>query len=149
MLLLLFDTREGRYAMSTENIVEIVPLVTLKRIPKSPDYVAGLINYRGNPIPVIDLCALTEGTECEPKFSTRIILLNYPFNNNTSSVLGLMAERVTETVKTKTQNLQHTRVLLEEDIASNDIKSSHEEIIQRFDLKRMVPEKIVHELIHV
>lgn len=149
MLLLLFDTRDGRYALPTEHIIEVVPLVKLKKIPKSPDYVSGLINYRGNPVPVIDLCVLADGPPCEPRFSTRIIMLNYPLENNTSTFLGLMAEHVTETVKAKTFNMQQSRVLIDEDITVDTPETNHEEIIQKFDLRRMVPEKIISGLLKI
>jgi len=47
MLLLLFEIANGRYALDASQILEIVPLVKLKSIPSTPDYVAGLMNYRG------------------------------------------------------------------------------------------------------
>ncbi|MBU0728907.1 MAG: chemotaxis protein CheW [Proteobacteria bacterium] len=145
MLLLLFHTREGRYALATDLIVEIVPLIKMKKIPKAPDYVAGLINYRGNPVPVIDLCSLTEGNPCTPLFSTRIIIINYPFDNNTSKTLGLIAERATETIKAKVSDIHPSKIFLDDDISSFD-ESNQEEIIQRFDLKRIIPQRIVSEL---
>jgi chemotaxis-related protein WspB len=55
MLLLLFEIGNGRYALEVNQIIEIVPLVKFKKIPHSPDYVAGLMNYRGKGLPVIDL----------------------------------------------------------------------------------------------
>jgi chemotaxis-related protein WspB len=48
MLLLLFEIGNGRYALETSQIIEIVPLVNLKKIPTTPAYVAGLMNYRGD-----------------------------------------------------------------------------------------------------
>ncbi|MFC1524502.1 chemotaxis protein CheW [Thermodesulfobacteriota bacterium] len=147
MLLLLFETREGRYAMTTEYIVEIVPHVHCKRIPKSQDYVSGIINYRGNPVPVIDLCTLLENAPCESRYSTRIILVDYPLGDGGKKLLGLIAQRVTETVKFKHKGPISSTVVLDDDLYSTVSSSKQEEMIQWFDLKKMIPRKLINELI--
>ena len=78
MLLLLFETSDGRYALDSQHIVEIIPLLLPKKIPGAPGYVSGIINYRGQPVPVFDLCALAGGAPCRLYYSSRIILVHYP-----------------------------------------------------------------------
>ena len=73
MLLLLFEIGDGRYALDVNQIIEIVPLVKFKKIPTTPDYVAGLMNYRGDGAPVIDLCQLIDHETFDDALSTRII----------------------------------------------------------------------------
>ena len=63
MLLLLFETSDGRYALDSKHIVEIIPLVKTKRIPAAPAFVKGLINYHGSPVPVFDFCELEGGEQ--------------------------------------------------------------------------------------
>ncbi len=148
MLLLLFETKEGRYALPTNLIVEVVPMVKLKRIPKVPPYVLGMLNYRGTALPVLDLCALLEGEEslCEQLLSTRIIIINYTFKEKPKQMLGLLAEHVTETIKVKHANHQTSGILLDDDIYSATINREKDEMIQWFDLKRMLPERVIADL---
>jgi chemotaxis-related protein WspB len=61
MLFLLFQLGKERYALQASRVVEVVPLLELKQLPQAPKGVAGIINYRGRPVPVVDLCALTLG----------------------------------------------------------------------------------------
>lgn len=73
-------------------------MVLLRKIQHVPDYVAGVFNYRGTIIPVIDLCHLIQGTACHSRYSTRIIIVNHTAKDGKVHCLGLMAERVTETL---------------------------------------------------
>ncbi len=106
MLMLLFYVGDDRYSLDSRRVVEVVPTVTLKKIHQAPEYIAGLFNYRGHLVPVIDLCHLIQGTHCRAYLSTRIVIVNCQ-NQDASDdngfsqkpqILGLMAERVTETL---------------------------------------------------
>lgn len=98
MLMLLFKVGNERYAIATQEVVEVIPLVLLKTLPHKPEHIAGVFNYRGRVIPVIDLCQLMRGKPCSENLSTRIILVNYYGRNHTQNILGLMAEQVVETL---------------------------------------------------
>ena len=98
MLLLLFHAGDNLYALDSSQVVEVIPMVVLRKIHHVPDYVAGVFNYRGTIVPVIDLCHLIQGTACLSRFSTRIIMVKYPAKDGEHHHLGLMAERVTETL---------------------------------------------------
>lgn len=90
MLLLLFHIGENLYAIETSKVIEIVPMVILRRIQPA----LGAFNYRGNIVPTIDLGCLIRGEPCQLCYSTRIILVN-----SASGRVGLIAERVTETLE--------------------------------------------------
>jgi chemotaxis-related protein WspB len=99
MLLLLFQIGPERYALDTGQVAEVLPLVGITRIPQAPAGVAGVFNYRGEPVPVIDLSQLTIGRPAQSRLNTRIVLVHYPDGNGGTHLLGLIAERVTETVR--------------------------------------------------
>lgn len=88
-----------RYILSASNIVELVPGVKLTPVPGVPSYVAGLCNYRGLSVPVIDLCALFIDRPSARKLSTRIIFVNSDSANRKNKIIGLLVEKATETVK--------------------------------------------------
>ncbi|GAC1449002.1 MAG: chemotaxis protein CheW [Chamaesiphon sp.] len=98
MLMLLFYIGDERYALEIEHVVEVFPMVALKKLHHAPDYIAGLFNYRGRIVPAIDLCTLIHGNPCRYYLSTRIILINYLDSDQTEHLWGLIAERVTETL---------------------------------------------------
>jgi chemotaxis-related protein WspB len=99
VLFLLFQLGPDRYALDASRIIEVLPLVDLKQLPDAPKGVAGLFNYRGRPVPAIDLSELTLGRRSGASFSTRIIIINYPDDAGRDHPLGLIAERATEIMR--------------------------------------------------
>jgi chemotaxis-related protein WspB len=99
MLFLLFQLGKDRYALDTSRVVEVLPLVTLKRLPHAPKGIAGVLNYCGRPVPAIDLSELTMGSPSRERLSTRIIIINYPDTTGTDRFLGLVAEHATDLLR--------------------------------------------------
>jgi len=99
MLFLLFQIGKDRYGLEASHVVEVVPWVDLKKIPQALAGVAGIFNYHGALVPVLDLSELAAGQSSARHLSTRIILVNYPFNTKENHVLGLIAEQATETAQ--------------------------------------------------
>src|SRR6187431_2835096 len=98
MLFLLFTLGKARYGLEARQVVEIVPAVPLRELPHAPDVIAGLFNYRETIVPVIDLQRLTTQQPCVQHLSTRLIIVNFKTSTGIERSLGLMAEKVTETV---------------------------------------------------
>ena len=101
MLFLLFQVGKDRYALEARQAVEVVPYLALKKIPQAPPGVAGIFNYRGQPVPAVDLSELTFGAPARERLSTRIILLKFanPESPAQTRLLGLVAERATEIMR--------------------------------------------------
>jgi chemotaxis-related protein WspB len=99
MLFLLFKLGKDRYAIEASRVVEVVPLLELRIIPQAPEGFAGIFNYRGKPIPAIDLCRLTLGQSAAHRISTRIIVINSTDSRGRHQLLGLIAEHATEMLR--------------------------------------------------
>jgi chemotaxis-related protein WspB len=99
MLFLLFELGKDRYALDVRQIAEVLPLVEVKQVPRAPHAMVGLLNYRGAPVPVIDLTQMTLGRWSARRLSTRIVLVNYPDPTGRTHLLGLIAERATQTAR--------------------------------------------------
>ncbi len=76
MLLLTFTAAGEHYALDVAGVIELVPRVELRAIPHAPAFLAGLLGYRGEVVPVIDLGLLLGSSPCPDRLSTRIILVN-------------------------------------------------------------------------
>jgi chemotaxis-related protein WspB len=145
MLLLLFETSDGRYALDSKYIVEIIPLLKTKRIPAAPAFVKGMINYHGVPVPVFDFSAIEGGESSRAFYSTRIILVNYPLDDD-EKLVGLIAERATDIIKCKESDIRSAGILLEKESLAGSGDTAQGELVQLFDVKRMIPEDVLREL---
>jgi chemotaxis-related protein WspB len=79
MLFLIFHLSAERYALDCRQIAAVLPERALKTLPGAPSWVAGVLDYRGAPVPVIDVPALALGRPAAHRLSTRIVLVDYPF----------------------------------------------------------------------
>lgn len=99
MLFILFRLGKEQYALETARVIEVIPRLPLRPQPGTPAFVAGLFNFHGTVVPVLDLGMLNRGTPCSERLSTRIILVDYTLKNGAKKVLGLIAEAVTDAVE--------------------------------------------------
>ncbi len=94
MKVLVFSIGPDRYGMRLGAIVRVLPVVELKQLPLAPDFVAGLMDLHGEPVPVIDLSRLAGVIPEQLWFDSRIILVDYPAGDGAVRQLGLLAEHV-------------------------------------------------------
>ncbi|MFW5500475.1 MULTISPECIES: chemotaxis protein CheW [unclassified Maridesulfovibrio] len=103
MLVLTFRIGEYVYGLEARSVAEVVPPTVCKELPRSPDFVKGLFNYRGMVTPVVDLSMLAMDVPCVSRMSTRIVIIDLAdLDTGTErgkQYLGLLAENITETLK--------------------------------------------------
>ena len=142
MLLLTFYIGSERYSLSAKDIVEILPLTKLKKIPKAPEFILGLLDYRGTPSPIIDLCKLIEARSCNKVLSSRIIMLNYIDSSNHSHILGITAEKVTETLNVNLDDFHSSGVSPQETPFLGSIANTEHGMIQLVEIKHLLPDDV-------
>ncbi|MFQ5643530.1 MAG: chemotaxis protein CheW [Thiogranum sp.] len=146
MLMLLFQLGNSRYAIPVVDVVEVAPQVELEAISMAPECVCGLFNYRGQHVPVIDLCRLINDTPCSNSFTSRIILVNYPLADGTQRVLGLLAERVTETVDIAADSFSSTGLNMEDIPYLGNAARCEPGLVQQITIGELLPEAIRSQL---
>ncbi|GAB5562367.1 MAG: chemotaxis protein CheW [Synoicihabitans sp.] len=103
MLFVVFQLESDIYAVDAGQVAEVLPMVALKSLPGAGKGVAGVFSYQRQPVPVLDLSALTLDRPAHPRLSTRLLLVHYPTSLTETRLLGLIAEKATETVRLPTE----------------------------------------------
>jgi chemotaxis-related protein WspB len=142
MLFLLFELGEDRYAIDVRQIVEVLPLVHTKRLPQAPAGVAGLFNYRGAPVPAIDVSQLALGRPSALRLSTRLLLVRYPFDDGAPRLLGLIVERVTRTARHDERDFVAAGVRIEGAPYLGPVTMDADGVLQRVDVAALLPASI-------
>ena len=142
MLYLLFHAKNESYAVDAREIIEIVPRVKLRSLPKAPEYVAGLLNYRGESVPVLDLCVLLHGNRCAAVFGSRMILMKYPDASGAMRVLGLLAEQVTETLQCKAEEFRPSPLAQSSAPYLREVITYHDHWVQRVDIHALLSTEV-------
>jgi purine-binding chemotaxis protein CheW len=104
---LLVSLNDQQYGIPIVKIKEIIRMVPVTSIPNSPQYVNGLINLRGNMIPVIDLCSKLNLGSSENGGRDCIVVVEVGCEANIVSV-GIVVDSVSEAVNIDGTEIEDT-----------------------------------------
>ena len=142
MLFILFQIGQDHYALPASRIIEVLPLVHLKKIPQVRAGVAGVFNYRGSPVPVIDLNEMMIGLPAAQRLSTRTILIKYPFNSERHCTLGLIAENATRTLQRSPEDFSEAGVESENAPYLGRVTKDNGGLVQWVEVERLLKPEV-------
>lgn len=93
------------FAISVEQVREILDLCPLTRLPNAPDFLAGMIDVRGQGVPVIELRRKLGLPTTTPTENTRIVVLEVQLDQR-QITLGMVADRVFEVTALDEQDME-------------------------------------------
>lgn len=90
-LFLVFYLDEQLYGAPVANVREIIPMLEITPVPKSPPFIKGVINLRGVIVPIIDLRRKLKLKDKKPDSRTCMVV-----TDAVERAYGFMADRVTD-----------------------------------------------------
>jgi chemotaxis-related protein WspB len=138
MLFLLFRVGENIYALDSSHIVEVIPMVNLRKVYGAPEHMSGLFNYRGAIIPVIDFSYLIRGSYSRLHLSTRIIILHRLHQQDGHHYLGLIAEQVTETLNKTNSELLDLNLNISNTSYLSQMMIDEQKMIQCIEVEQLL-----------
>lgn len=96
-LYLSFRLSKETYGINILRVVEIISLIEITPVPNSPQFVKGIINLRGQIIPVVDLRSKFGIPEAQASRETCVIVVNVAVEHGEIQV-GLLVDAVKEVV---------------------------------------------------
>lgn len=95
---LTFVLDQDRFATSIHLIQEVLEYRKVTKVPRTPDFMLGVINPRGQVVPVVDLRHHFDMATPEPTVDTCIIIVEVEVDGE-ATALGIVADRVLEVVE--------------------------------------------------
>lgn len=83
------------FALEIDRVREVMDFTAVTRVPRTPDYMRGVINLRGLVVPVVDLRLKLGMSRTEKSVNTCIIITEVTVDGETQ-VIGAMADSVQE-----------------------------------------------------
>ncbi|MBF0621145.1 MAG: chemotaxis protein CheW [Magnetococcales bacterium] len=96
---LTFTLAEETFAVSINQIREVLEFTSLTEIPSTPEFMVGVINLRGHVVPVVDMRIKFGMEQAERTVNTCIIIIEVKINEDDSVLLGAMADSVNEVME--------------------------------------------------
>lgn len=95
MQLLVFTIGAEDYAIESRRVIEVLPLVTARPIPRMPGFIRGIFTHRGRLVPLVDLGQLLTDQPLRETLSTRVIVIEFATGPDDQRMrLGVAAENV-------------------------------------------------------
>ncbi len=83
------------FALDISRVREVLDFTTVTRVPKTPDFMRGIINLRGSVVPVVDMRLKFGMTETEKTVNTCIIIVETTLDGE-KIMIGVLADSVQE-----------------------------------------------------
>jgi len=104
---LTFQLAGEEYGLEILKVKEIIGIMDITALPRTPDYVKGVINLRGKVIPVIDLRLRFGFPEAEHTEKTCIVVVEI-IEDNANIQVGIVVDAVSEVLNVTVEDIEDT-----------------------------------------
>lgn len=102
---LTFMLGEEVFAIDVSRVREVLDCTTITKVPRTPEFMSGVINLRGNVVPVVDLRLCFEMTKTQKTVNTCIVVMEMAIEGE-PTVIGALADSVEEVVDLDPEHIQ-------------------------------------------
>ena len=93
------------FAIDVAKVREVLDFTTITKIPRTPEFMSGVINLRGNVVPVVDLRLCFEMSKTEKTVSTCVVVVEMMLEGE-ATVIGALADSVEEVIDLEPEQIE-------------------------------------------
>jgi len=94
---LTFKLSDEVFGIDVAKVREVLDFTSITKVPRTPDFMSGVINLRGNVVPVVDLRLCFEMSKTEKTVNTCIVVVEVILEGE-STIIGALADSVEEVI---------------------------------------------------
>ena len=102
---LTFQLGDEVFAIDVANVREILEFNSVTRVPKSPEYMRGVINLRGSVVPVFDMRLKFGMTGTERTINTCIVVVEVSYEGE-DIIIGALVDSVQEVFELEADQIE-------------------------------------------
>ena len=102
---LTFQLSEEVFALDVSHVREILEFTTVTKVPRTPDYMRGVINLRGSVVPVLDMRLKFGLSRTEKTVDTCIIVVEVSFEEE-NMIIGALVDSVQEVLELEPDQIE-------------------------------------------
>ena len=106
---LTFNLGGEQYGLEILKVREIIGIMDITRVPRTPEFIRGIINLRGKVIPIIDLRKKFNMMTIDDTEQTCIIVVDMLFENNLL-LMGIIVDSVSEVLDIDSDEIEDTPI---------------------------------------
>ncbi len=121
------------FGINTLNVIEILATFAIRSVPMVPDYVKGLLNLRGQVLPIIDMRLRMKKEFVEYDSNTCVIVVEHE-----QSLVGLVVDNVIQVQTIDVSKTSPIPVKNKQDITSSMIKLDDGTVVLMIDCAALI-----------
>ena len=137
---IVFQIGNEKYGIDLSYIDNIIRMQKITRVPKAQPYFKGVINLRGDVVPVMSIRTKMGLEEDVFTHSTRILILKIEEHG----LLGVLVDEVCEVVTLSENEIDRTSVKKSADNFINGIGKKGDTLISLFEINAIISEREVN-----
>ena len=103
---LTFNLGGETYGLEIMKVQEIIKMIEVTSIPKTPEFVRGVVNLRGKVIPVIDLRLKFDMEGQEDTEKTCVIVVQAKNTEDSVTIIGIIVDEVAEVMDIEGEQIE-------------------------------------------
>lgn len=109
-----FVLSDEEYGLDIQIVNTIEKMIPITRVPKTPKFIKGVINLRGDIVPIMDLKERFGLPQIEETEETRIIIVKFE-----DVQMGIIVDEVKEVIYINEEQIESTTSLVKEGLMEN------------------------------
>lgn len=102
---LTFKLEDEVYAVDVAKVREILDFPPITKVPRTPEFMRGVINLRGSVVPVVDMRLKFGMTRTEKSVNTCIVVVEVQLEGE-STIIGALADSVQEVIEMEPSQIE-------------------------------------------
>ena len=102
---LTFNLGEEVFAIDVSQAQEVLEVTNITKVPKTPNFMPGVINVRGSVVPIVDMRLKFGMEKAERTIDTCIVVMEVSLDKETV-VVGAMADSVQEVIELEPEQIE-------------------------------------------
>jgi len=102
---LTFKLEDEVYAVDVAKVREILDFPPITKVPRTPDFMRGVINLRGSVVPVVDMRLKFGMSKTEKSVNTCIVVVEVSLESE-SIIIGALADSVQEVIELEPEQIE-------------------------------------------
>lgn len=98
--IIIFTIDNQKFGLPIQNVIKVIPVVEIKKLPGVPVFVTGIINLHGKVVPVIDVRVLFGFPTRSLELSDQLIIIELP-----TGVIAMLVDKTFEIISVVSENI--------------------------------------------
>ncbi|MCP4649007.1 MAG: chemotaxis protein CheW [PVC group bacterium] len=142
--MVVFRIKDEEFGVEISQVKEILKLVPITRMPKSPVFIEGVINLRGQIITVVDLAKRFDLLSQGRTETSRIMVVEVGENT-----VGMIVDSVSEVLRLSSDDIEKTPALIETNVHERYLRGVgkiDDRLLILLDLNEVLSQEEIHTM---